>query len=120
MTCSLWREAGSFVGSFVLKLGRCVRAEGARGRDRLEVRRIAHQMTRSVTPVDYEMNAAKTILFVEDDAFVLAMYRSRLQSAGFSVESVADGLAALEVLPRLRPDAVILDLMLPSCLGSRC
>ena len=59
------------------------------------------------------MNADKVILFVEDDAFVLAVYRSRLQSAGFSVESVADGLAALELLPRLRPDVVVLDLMLP-------
>src|ERR1035438_7527812 len=59
----------------------------------------------------------KTILFVEDDSFVLTMYRSRLQSAGFRFESAVDGLAAIELLPKIRPDAVVLDLMLPKLHG---
>jgi len=59
----------------------------------------------------------RTILFVEDDSFVLTLYKSRLQAAGFSVHTVRDGLAAIEVLPRIQPDAVILDLMLPKLHG---
>jgi len=59
----------------------------------------------------------RTILFVEDDSFVLTMYQSRLQGAGFCVESAGDGLAALDLLPRIRPDAVVLDLMLPKLHG---
>ena len=57
------------------------------------------------------------ILFIEDDSFVLTMYKSRLQGAGFCVESAADGFAAIELLPRIRPDAVVLDLMLPKLHG---
>ena len=59
----------------------------------------------------------KIILFVEDDSFILTLYRSRLQSAGFRVESAGDGLAAIERLPQVRPDAVVLDLMLPKVHG---
>jgi DNA-binding response OmpR family regulator/chromosome segregation ATPase len=59
----------------------------------------------------------RIILFVEDDSFVLTMYRSRLQNAGFRVESAGDGLAAIELLPQVRPDAVVLDLMLPKLHG---
>ena len=59
----------------------------------------------------------KTILFVEDDSFVLTLYRSRLQAAGFAVATAGHGLAAIELLPRIRPAAVILDLMLPKLHG---
>ena len=58
-----------------------------------------------------------TILFIEDDSFVLTMYRSRLESAGFGVESAVDGLAAIELLAKIRPDAIVLDLMLPKLHG---
>ena len=61
--------------------------------------------------------ASRTILFVEDDSFVLTMYRSRLQTAGFQVEAAGDGLAAIAMLPRIRPDLVVLDLMLPKLHG---
>ncbi len=61
--------------------------------------------------------ASRTILFVEDDSFVLTMYRSRLEAAGFQVEAAADGLAAIDALPRIRPDLVVLDLMLPKLHG---
>ena len=53
--------------------------------------------------------ASRTILFVEDDSFVLTMYRNRLQNAGFQVEAAGDGLAAIDLLPRVRPDVVVLD-----------
>ncbi|HEU5397354.1 MAG TPA: response regulator [Verrucomicrobiae bacterium] len=58
-------------------------------------------------------NPKKTVLFVEDDPLILTIYRNRLQREGFQVETVADGLAALEKLPQLKPSLVILDLMLP-------
>jgi len=51
----------------------------------------------------------RIILFGEDRSFVLTMHQSRLQSAGFRVESAGDGLAVIELLPRVRPDAVVHD-----------
>jgi DNA-binding response OmpR family regulator len=64
------------------------------------------------------MNTAnKTILFVEDNPLVLGIYRTWLQRDEFRVESADDGVAALEKLPQLKPDLVILDLMLPRLNG---
>lgn len=62
-------------------------------------------------------NTGKTILFVEDNPFILAVYQNWLEREGFQVESAEDGLIALEKLPQLKPALVILDLMLPKLDG---
>ncbi len=59
----------------------------------------------------------KTILFVEDNPLVLMSYRGCLQQDGFQVEAAGDGEAALAMLPQLKPDLVILDIMLPKING---
>ncbi len=59
----------------------------------------------------------KKILFVEDDPVVLTLYRNRLQREGFEVLFAEDGEVALNVLSRVRPDLVVLDLMLPKVNG---
>src|SRR5215470_8894693 len=60
----------------------------------------------------------KTILFVENDPAVVTMYRNKLQSEGFRIETAEDGLAALKALSELTPDLVTLDLMLPKLSGA--
>ena len=60
---------------------------------------------------------SKTILFVEDDAVVLAAYRIRLQREGFCVQPAQDGLEAMKILHASVPDLVVLDLMLPKFNG---
>ncbi|MFZ1073557.1 MAG: response regulator [Verrucomicrobiia bacterium] len=59
----------------------------------------------------------KKILFVEDDPVVLTLYRNRLQREGFEVLFAEDGEVALSILSRVRPDLVVLDLMLPKVNG---
>ena len=59
----------------------------------------------------------KKILFVEDDPVVLTLYRNRLQREGFEVLFAEDGEVALNILSRVRPDLVVLDLMLPKVNG---
>lgn len=61
--------------------------------------------------------AARTILFVEDDAVVQTAYRLRLEHEGFHVETASDGVEALRMLTLFTPDVVILDLMLPKING---
>lgn len=61
--------------------------------------------------------AGKRILFVEDDAVVVSVYRSRLENEGFTVDVVEDGAAATQYLANEKPDLVILDLMLPKVNG---
>jgi DNA-binding response OmpR family regulator len=64
------------------------------------------------------MKVNRTILFVETDTTVLATYGKLLQREGFRVESAQDGLDALKALAQLRPDLVVLELMLPTFDGA--
>ncbi len=56
-------------------------------------------------------------MFVEDNRLVLSIYRTWLQRYGFKVEGAHDGEVAVQELPLLRPDLVILDYMLPKLNG---
>jgi len=53
------------------------------------------------------------ILVVDDEPQIVDLLRSYLRRDGFTVEQAVDGEAALAAFGRLRPDLVILDLMLP-------
>jgi DNA-binding response OmpR family regulator len=57
------------------------------------------------------------ILIVEDDQIVANIYRNKFSVEGFQVEIAHDGMAGLDMLRTFRPDAVILDLMLPKMTG---
>lgn len=59
-----------------------------------------------------------TILVVEDDAELRALYRTALSLAGYMVIAVDDGISALRWIEVDRPDGIVLDLMLPR-LGGR-
>jgi two-component system, OmpR family, alkaline phosphatase synthesis response regulator PhoP len=57
------------------------------------------------------------ILVVDDEAQIVELLRSYLRRDGFDVDEAADGEAALAAAARLRPDLIILDLMLPKMDG---
>jgi DNA-binding response OmpR family regulator len=57
------------------------------------------------------------ILIIEDDQIVANIYRNKFSVEGFQVEIAHDGAAGLETIRSFRPDAVILDLMLPKMTG---
>jgi CheY-like chemotaxis protein len=59
----------------------------------------------------------KRILIIEDDPIVSHIYRSRLEKEGFEVELAADGQAGYYRLYEAKPDALLLDLMLPKLNG---
>lgn len=59
----------------------------------------------------------KKILIIEDDQLVANIYRNKLAAEGFQVEVAGDGETGLASLQTARPDAVILDLMLPKLSG---
>lgn len=59
----------------------------------------------------------KTILVVEDEPALRDTLTYNLKKDGFTVEAVGDGRAALEAARRLRPDLIVLDLMLPEIDG---
>jgi DNA-binding response OmpR family regulator len=63
------------------------------------------------------MPASVTVLVVEDDPTVADVVAAYLRDAGMAVEQAADGVTALAVAARARPDLVVLDLMLPALSG---
>ena len=57
------------------------------------------------------------ILIAEDDADILEAVQVNLELAGFRVHTATDGSAALEQARALRPDLVILDIVMPGIDG---
>jgi DNA-binding response OmpR family regulator len=60
---------------------------------------------------------AGTILVVDDEKNIIQLARLYLDKEGFRVEAAYDGAQALEKAKALRPDLVILDIMMPEMDG---
>ncbi len=63
------------------------------------------------------MPVAKRILIVEDERDLADIMGINLRKAGYDVELVHDGRAALSMISQNPPDVVVLDLMLPGLTG---
>ncbi len=59
----------------------------------------------------------RKILLVDDDPLVLKMYQDGLSQLGAQVTTAGDGLAAIRALRNGKPDAMVLDLMMPRLTG---
>lgn len=59
----------------------------------------------------------KKILIVEDEESLLKLESILLTSRGYEVKGVADGRSALESIAAVKPDLVLLDIMLPEMDG---
>ncbi len=55
----------------------------------------------------------KTILVVDDETVLTEILCEVLQDAGYRVMTAADGRAGLDSLPKVRPDLVLCDVMMP-------
>jgi signal transduction histidine kinase len=70
-------------------------AAGARGQERM----------------DNEARLQRTkILYVEDDPASVALIRRLLESEGYEIATVSDGLTAIEVAKREKPDLILMDI----------
>jgi DNA-binding response OmpR family regulator len=59
----------------------------------------------------------ESILVVEDELSLQETLAYNLKKEGYAVETAGDGRAALEAARRLRPDLIVLDIMLPQMDG---
>jgi len=57
------------------------------------------------------------VLVIEDDPLVQRVLRMQLGSHGYRVSIGVDGVEGVEAAQRLRPDVVVLDLMMPRMSG---
>ena len=65
---------------------------------------------------DERMNT-RTVLFVDDDHDVLELARQLLGAQGYRVLRADGAFQAMEILEQSRPDAMVLDLMMPDRTG---
>lgn len=56
----------------------------------------------------------KRILIAEDDVNIRNIVQFMLEGKGYEVMAVGDGQAAIEAVPRFKPDLVMLDVMMPN------
>lgn len=63
------------------------------------------------------MAGLKTILFIEDDPFIIDIYQHALVKAGYQVDIAADGNDGLAKAKNGNYDLVLLDIMVPQMTG---
>jgi DNA-binding response OmpR family regulator len=57
------------------------------------------------------------IAIIEDDAAISQMYRIKFETEGFEVNTAENGKLGLELIEKMKPDIVLLDLMMPEMNG---
>lgn len=55
----------------------------------------------------------QTIMIVEDDSFVMDIYKTKLSQEGFTVVEAENGAEALKKLKNVKPDLMLLDIIMP-------
>lgn len=57
------------------------------------------------------------VAIIEDDEAISQMYRIKFEAEGYEVETAENGKLGLELCNAMRPDIVLLDLMMPIMTG---
>jgi len=60
---------------------------------------------------------ATKIAIVEDDVAIAQMYRMKFEAEGFEVETAENGRLGLALAEEMKPDIILLDLMMPEMPG---
>ena len=57
------------------------------------------------------------IAIIEDDSAISMMYRIKFEAEGYVVETAENGKLGLELIKEMKPDIILLDLMMPEMNG---
>jgi CheY-like chemotaxis protein len=70
-----------------------------------------------VAAAEDTLSGSRLVLVVEDDIDICTVIKLSLEAEGYQVVTAGDGRAALTQAEQLRPDAILLDIMLPEVDG---
>jgi two-component system response regulator (stage 0 sporulation protein A) len=59
------------------------------------------------------------IAVIEDDQTISQMYRFKFEAEGFTVQTAENGKLGLELIENMKPDIILLDLMMPEMRGDQ-
>ena len=57
------------------------------------------------------------VAIIEDDRTISQMYRFKFEAEGFEVQTAENGRLGLELVENMKPDIILLDLMMPEMTG---
>jgi DNA-binding response OmpR family regulator len=57
------------------------------------------------------------IAIIEDDQAISQMYRFKFEAEGFDVQTAENGKLGLELAEKMKPDVILLDIMMPEMTG---
>jgi len=57
------------------------------------------------------------LAIIEDDPAISQMYRMKFETEGYKVETAENGKIGLDMIEKMQPDMVLLDLMMPEMNG---
>jgi DNA-binding response OmpR family regulator len=57
------------------------------------------------------------IAIIEDDQAISQMYRFKFEAEGYDVQTAENGKLGLELAEKMKPDIILLDLMMPEMTG---
>jgi DNA-binding response OmpR family regulator len=57
------------------------------------------------------------IAIIEDDAAISQMYRIKFEAENYTVDTAENGILGLEMIEEMKPDIILLDLMMPEMDG---
>lgn len=58
------------------------------------------------------------IAIIEDDAVISQMYRMKFEAEGYDVQMAGNGKIGVELVEKMRPDIILLDLRMPEMDGA--
>src|SRR5579885_1415 len=87
-----WRDAAQSLGSRSTRQGECARAQGT---DRMP----------------------KTVLIVEDNELNMKLFHDLLQANGYDTIETRNGIEALDLARKHKPDLILMDIQLPEVSG---
>lgn len=61
----------------------------------------------------------KKIAIVEDDTAISQMYRFKFEALGYTVETAENGKLGVDLALSMKPDVILLDLMMPEMTGDQ-
>ncbi len=57
------------------------------------------------------------VAIIEDDSAISQMYRIKFEAEGYKIETAENGVLGLKLIEEMKPDIVLLDLMMPEMNG---
>jgi two-component system cell cycle response regulator DivK len=66
---------------------------------------------------DLEDGMAKTVLIVEDNELNMKLFRDLLEAHGYLTSGTSNGVEALDLVRKMRPDLILMDIQLPQVSG---